>query len=374
MLAQILYEELWLSGNSSNCKDFTYLLFEWIVFAILIYTSSTARFIITMSKKQKSQDVNPVIIVSVLGLIGTIITAILSSPVLVAKFQNAPVPTITVPALTPMTTSTLVANNSQSGLVILPQTGHLPSQLINILGYVDVWNYSLTSGSSNYLLELPDTINPETDPMGSLAKIIVSVQTKEITLQPRISSTLKLVLTLQNIQSKDGLDIKVEKDAIVKIFQYEKLTKSHINALIPPSSEFVIPVTGGAANFHFTPVVLDSIDRENQVLSTTITDYDSVILEPGEIGTFDLLVKCKNPGKYGITVSVEVFFAGNPYEIILTPPILNCPKSLTIWNYNSLSNVTKNYEWIKLGDYALQDGEYKSYDLQLPVDEITATP
>jgi len=118
------------------------------------------------------------------------------------------------------------------------------------------------------------------------------------------------------------------------------------------------------------PILLESLDWSNRVYKTTITKYDSVILTPGEIESFELVVTCKEPGVYLASVTVPVIYSGNSYEIQLYPPQLNCPQTLTIWDYKDLSDGDFHYEWKKLGDYVLQDGEY----ISLPADDATATP
>ncbi|HEY5729983.1 MAG TPA: hypothetical protein VIS72_08015 [Anaerolineales bacterium] len=135
-------------------------------------------------------------------------------------------------------------------------------------------------------------------------------------------------------------------------------------------TQIIIPVTGGSDNFHFIPVLLEPLDWSNRVYKTTITKYDSVTLTPGEIGTFDFVITCKEPGIYLASVTIPVIYFGNSYEIQLYPPQLNCPETLTIWNYKDYSDGAFHYEWMKLGDYTLQDGQY----ISLPADNATVTP
>jgi hypothetical protein len=101
---------------------------------------------------------------------------------------------------------------------------------------------------------------------------------------------------------------------------------------------------------------------------TLTEEYDSIILKPGEIGTFELELKCKTPGLYRVVVTLRMFFSGAFYNLdfgILGD--LNCPVSFSLWSYKSLSADGKvQYNWNKQGDYVFQDGNY--------VVNVAATP
>ena len=338
---------------------------------------------INMKKKQASKSTNPVIVVAIIGLIGSITSAVLSSPVLLAKIQNAPAPTITasIPAFTilaptntlPVLTSTQtsIPTDTSSQILHIPSMGDtIPvtgKKLGDIIEYDTYWKYS------HYIAQMPDDINPIVSPNESLDKTIVSIKTGDVDEWLPVSSGLQLILNMQNVQGDDGLDIKVIKEATVAIIDFTP-SNSHVNVLYSQhDGAFLIPVTGGGSYDYFlSPVPLDSLNWNNVVYSTTLEEYDSVILEPGEIGSFQLELYCKNPGIYRVVVTVQIFYSGEFHDLFFDPPVkLNCPSSLTLWEYQSLSDDgSVNYEWKKQYDLFLQNGEY----ISLPMDDMTATP
>ncbi len=327
-----------------------------------------------MSKHPKSKKVDSVIIVAIIGLIGTIISAILSSPALVANIQSAPSLTLTAPtpSLTIFTpTQISMQSPTETGIpkAYIPFTGtENPNKdpLDSIIKYNTNWN-SLSS-----LIEFPNDINPEAYPEESLNKVLGDLNTIGIDKNWKpISSRFELTVNIQNMQEENGFDIKVENEVRITIAEYNK-NKLYVHALlvdgipitaismipdvpeIPdiPNTTF-IPVTGGMTNYSFSPVLIDSIKKK---YATTLEEFSFVKLVPKEFGAFKFLFNCKDPGIYKLGLEIKIFYAGESYNILLFSPYLNCPESYTSWHLQS--DETGLYRWENLGNYRLRNGEY----------------
>jgi hypothetical protein len=306
-----------------------------------------------MPKKQDTKSVSPAIVVAIIGLIGTIVSAILTSPVLIAKIQSS-----SKPIETGIQNPTMDTNSPLS----LPETGNSSRQFKDVLVYEDRWVYSNNDfGPNQYAILLEGGLDPHLHPIEASTEILKNIQNNQINYWTRISSVVEIILTFQNIQSTNGLDIKIENEASVTINEYEQAT-SHVNALLrETASEILIPETGGVENYSFEPVKMSSPNLNSKVINTLLTDYDAVVLKPGEIGTFDLLLICDTPGLYAFSVKLRAFYAGQEEIIdIPTPKPIFCPETLTLWNYQNLSNDNGFAQWKDLGDYILNERRYES--------------
>ena len=204
-----------------------------------------------MPKRSTKKQMNPTIVVAIIGLIGTVVTAVLSSPILVAKYQNSNVSTSTTEQFF-FTSEPLPATTSNADTQ-LPSSGKSIDGFENILTYNDNWTYSLANDFESKYVELPDNVTPDLDHENSYDKVFALIQNQEIYLLPPIAPMLILQFTLQNIQGNDGLDIKIEKKVNVKVTMREK-KDYQVNA-IDRSSGFLIPV--GGYTFKFSPVLLN---------------------------------------------------------------------------------------------------------------------
>jgi hypothetical protein len=302
-----------------------------------------------MPKKASAKELNPVIVVAVITLIGTVVSAVLSSPVLVAKLQSS-------------SGSTQLPISNTDAYPALPQTGDSTLQVEDVLVYSQQWQHSSDFDPIKSVILLEDNINPTIHPEESLDEILKNVENKQIRYWSQVSSALILTLNMQNIQSENGLDIKIEKEASVEINSYQSIS-SHVNALVEPNASEFIPISGGVTNYHFEPVILEALNVGNKAVTTNLMEYDAVILKPGEIGTFDFLLTCKSSGIYVLAVVLQTFYRGESKEIELPSPVpLVCPESLTIWDYQNFTGNTIRYEWMQLGDFVLQGGQYESAD------------
>lgn len=302
---------------------------------------------------------NPVILVAIIGLIGTLISAVLSSPILLEKMQNSSAPTEANSAPMPVSTS---ADEDP----FFPETGNSTHQVENAFVYLPQWDHSSDFDSIKSIVLLEEPFNPATNPEDALDEILKNVQNDQIRYWSQISSSLTLTLTAQNIQTENGLDIKIDNVATVRVYGYQPIA-AHANAVVERG--MYIPVSGGETNFYFEPVMVDALHLGNPAITTTLMEYDSVVLKPGEIGTFEFSLTCKSPGIYVLAVIFQTFYGGESKDIeVPAPEPLVCPESLTIWDYQDDSGNTVRYEWRQVGDYVLEEGHYKS------VDKATATP
>ena len=352
-----------------------------------------------MAKKRTTKNANPVIVVAIIGLIGTITSAILSSPVLVAKIQNVPAPTVAIPVPTytntiptpifataiptPLPIQTL-GLYAITGPEVSPEAGFSVDSLEDVLKFEVDLEYSSDFDLMEDVVMPYDSfhqtviiINTNQDPIESFGGFRTNENERNLEEEAKywdvISSKLKIVLWIQNLQKDDGLEFQIKKDVGIKIEPLYETTNpfEHINVMVSlKESGFTIPVTGGGTYYHIAPVMLESIT--NAMLRTSLTEYDFVNLKPGEAGPFEFLFTCGAPGFYRLILTLQVYYAGESHDVDVLPPInLVCPESITIWDYKDTSGETIQYnKWKNLGDYILQDGEY----ILLPAGGATATP
>ena len=316
-----------------------------------------------MPKRAVSKKVNPAIMVAIIALIGTIISSLLASPILLAKFQASA--TRSSVAVNQSPDPTLITSSSNE-----PEASLLASVLKSDI-HSDIRNLGLPCDTFAGPFILPEDIDFEANPETALNKVITTLQTDKANTRnwwPQISSMLTHTIDLYNIQEAGGAWVKVEGKAQSQIVSYLPI-RSHVDALclIVPG----IPVTGGGSNYVFSPVWLDSRNWKSREFPVTLEEFDFVSLQPGEFGAFQFETQCKDSGVYKMHLNLQISYSGQSFPLVSEPVMdLYCPGSLTLWHVyhedkrGSWWEDLGNEDFVKikvekLGNFVLQDGQYQ---------------
>jgi len=210
-----------------------------------------------MPRKRKTKSANPVIVVAIIGLIGTILSIVL--PFILEESRNTLAPTVTnsastsVPSPTITTTiASLMTNIEEPTLsdaqFVIPITDitATPSPFENTIKFNPSWKSyfyltdSLVENSpefSNRVFQLPEDINPETN----YEEIVIRIKNGDVENWLNITTETKLTLDVTNLLDEEGSEIKIGNEAEAEIFGYS-LAPSHVNALFIPEEFYTIPL------------------------------------------------------------------------------------------------------------------------------------
>lgn len=318
-----------------------------------------------------------------IALASVLVAGIFLFPKVYGAFQKPDFfPTATEPAPTatlPVFVTASIATPSTDRISI-PPTG---LKLENVVKYETTWEYNEIDlgptndtpreyGLAGLVLELPADVDPETDPEGTLSKVIETFSSTELMDLdwPTISPGLELKMDLYNIQSAGGIETKIENEAKSRITSYGP-ARSQVNALLLYVFGHIYVTSGGGGfNYPYAPMRFDPREWKSREFSTTLDQYDYISLEPGKFEGVEFPLGCNEPGIYTLKVTVNVGYLGDMAGLGIDSPELNCPDSFDLWSvqlqdgFNPLWYVdaqdfdSTSLELLHVGEFVFEDGKY----------------
>ncbi len=291
------------------------------------------------NEKSSTKKIDPTIAVAIIGLCGTLLAAILASPVLIAWIQksNSPIipPAETLAFQPPIPTETIIDTTTPP-----------PSPTLTSIPLGQDWKsflkLNLQSPCAPRLL--PPNINPNED---------ISVAEQQLSQAKANNEFLDWLVAPILLEEGVGFAtlqvssivtetewVKISNELLINVTTQEML--DHVNV-------FDDSQCGGVGEIRRFPLFNLSNDFNVYELKSTYAEADFFTLEPGEFEEFYIPYKCTAVGIYQFKINASYEYSGisNVTDSDQTIGII-CPQTFTFWDFNPftykfLSSTT--YQW-----------------------------
>jgi len=299
------------------------------------------------SGKTSKTKIDTAIVVAIIGLVGTLLTALLASPVLIAWIQKNNSPISAPPeTLTPVlpASATNAVTYTASPLPTLTSTS-------TTIPIGQDWK-SIMSMSLSPLLSscdprlLPPTINPSDD---------ISIAAQQFTqdldnhndrswlLAPspnRKPESGFVNLRISSIVADTGW-IKINNKLIINV-STQKDVPEHVNVID-------YGLCGGEGQIRRFPSVDFSNNFDTYELKPIYTEADFFTLQPGEFEEFEIPFECKSVGifYFKVNISYEYSNISNTTDSNKTVGLI-CPQTFTSWRFDVFGHQflsSETYQW-----------------------------
>ena len=183
-----------------------------------------------------------------------------------------------------------------------------------------------TGPCENAFYEIPDNIDPSSDPLGFLSSF--SYTQVSATWNIIVPGERSIAIDITNVESPGGRWLRISNTANVIVDSFMPLDE--LNMLLP-SVEGIWDLGGcggGGNHREFPPIQLDT----RSSLSTTFSSADFFSLQPGEFESFAFSFECGEYGMYIFHLEVEIAAAGEAGKYAIGEPLaLYCPETRFNW-------------------------------------------
>lgn len=278
------------------------------------------------NQKPSAKKIDPAITVAIIGLLGTVLTAIFASPVLIAWIQKT----------SPPTTTPIIINT-------IPVTPTLLTDLKN-----PEWNSILRLSIQNTQCEdprlLPNTINPNDNNSLATQQFTQAWKSDEYLNWPLAPSGVdgrgELILNVSSVgDNKEWIKVanKLQVDVVA-----QKDIPEHVDVV-------GFSQCGATRERRIFDEIYLSTDFNEYKLNSTFAETDYFTLQPGEIEEFLLPFVCKTPGVYVLMASLSLEYLQIEYVTDSNQLfIFVCPQSFTFWKVDPTYPqflLSETYQW-----------------------------
>lgn len=280
------------------------------------------------SKKNQptpAKKIDPAIVIAIIGLTGTLVTAIFASPVLIAWIQK-PVSPTSIP-----TNATSYATPTSS-------------QILENQDWTSIIRMSLRNNQCDDPRVLPISIRPAenaSQAANDFAEAGKSDTYLDWPLAPLgADGRGEITIEVSSVGSNDEW-IKITNQLNIEIVAQKDLPE-HMDVVN-------FAQCGGTRDRRVFDEIFLSTDFNEYKLSSTFSETDIFTLQPGEFEEFVLPIVCKTPGAY--VLKTNLLFKYIQTEYITDSQqiaIFICPPSFTLWkvdlNYPQFLS-SESYQW-----------------------------
>lgn len=289
-----------------------------------------------MNKKNKprlSETHTTTIITSIIGVIGTIVTAYFA-------FLGVKIQIETQKQSSQVTTQSPPPSVTQS----MKQATFTPTTSNENILRIDL-EPGLPIGDQCALpFVLPENIDPSKDVVASRTLYNKAAREGEIKLwdrSPLHAHGGLLLLQVTNTGSNQEW-VRLSNTIIASI-----VTKK-----VPDKVNIISECAGGGYKREFPPIALDPTYQEYKE-TTSYPNVDYFTLEPGEFETFMLEFTCKAPGLYQTSIFIDYSIGSETGTISKQLPNLVCPKIAANWD-----TIGRDDKFSRKGIFEWKDTQY----------------
>jgi hypothetical protein len=295
------------------------------------------------SGKTSRTKMDTTLVVAIIGLIGTLLTALLASPVLITLIQknNSPV-NVSTETLTPLLPIT-ATNTAVYTASLLPTLTSTSTSTPVGLDWKSIMSMRLDSSSSCPPRLLPPTINPADD---------ITIAAQQFTQDFNNHNDVSWLLAPTGSWSGNiGLHISsiVANTGWIKIGN--KLTIDVTTQKDLPERVNVIDygLCGGAGEVRNFPAINFSNNFDTYEVKPIYTKADFFTLQPGEFEEFSIPFECKSVGIYYFKVNVSYEYS-NFSGVTDSDETVGfiCPQTFTSWRFDVFGHQflsSETYQW-----------------------------
>lgn len=294
--------------------------------------------------KKRHKGIDATIVVALITLVGVIITALLTSPILLSLIQQTSTPAPTSTAIVSPAPPTVLPTSTTFMTVTPSMTMPLPTSTIDslivdrssFLHVLPIWSQCKTK-------VLPQGVELDReDSEKALTQLQAAMDTNfsgwnlgpDVAEHRVFDADFTLRLDLTSVVSATSW-IRIDNPTSVSVFVEQA----------PEQSQLVqVAECGGAGNIRTFPVI-DLVNTDSGLsdfsLKTRFPEYDYLSLQPGEFEILLYSFNCSSPGVYLLKLDVPYKYVDQAGSItVVSPPRLICPKSFSLWESNGYSYVS----------------------------------
>ena len=277
-------------------------------------------------KKQKSstRKIDPTIAVAIIGLCGTVVTALLASPWLVPWINQY----INAPAIA--TTETIVPASPTfiniASATAIPATPTFSPTLIG-QDWKSIMSLRFAPIPNCYASQqlLPPSMNPAENFDVAKTQIAQAVQSEENRYWPIVGDA-SIYLDISSLATNQE-GIKISNKLHLDVTSQNNLPES-VNVL-----DFA--ACGGEGHIRTFSTINLSNEFDTYSLDSVFSEFEFFQLAPGEIESFSLPLECKAIGVYSVKVNVSYVYSAysgvtdsdQTFELL-------CPQIFTVWYFS----------------------------------------